>query len=103
MSTAGVFLDIEKPLTFGGTLAKIQNLGKGEMSTPRYMKAGMLQGSVLSPKLYNLYINDIPKTSGVNLALFANDTCLYATELKDSYVLRKIERGLNYMTAWCEC
>jgi hypothetical protein len=55
---------------------------------PREMKAGVPQGSVLSPTLYNLYINDTPKTVGVNLALFADDTCLYATERKEGYVLR---------------
>jgi hypothetical protein len=45
-----------------------------EMSTPRYMQAGEPQGSVLSPTLYNLYINDTPQTTGMNLALFADDT-----------------------------
>jgi hypothetical protein len=38
---------------------------------------------------------------GVNLALFADDTCLYATDRKEGYVLRKIQRGLNCMAAWC--
>jgi hypothetical protein len=33
----------------------------------------------------------------VNLALFADDTCLYATDRKEGYVLRKIQRGLNCM------
>jgi hypothetical protein len=61
--------------------------------------AGVPQGSVLSPTLYNLYINDTPQTSGVNLALFADDTCLYATDRKEGYVLRKIQRGLNCMAA----
>jgi hypothetical protein len=46
------------------------------MSTPRYMKAGVPQGSVLSPNLYNLYINDTPQPPGVNLALFADDTSI---------------------------
>jgi hypothetical protein len=72
------------------------------MSTPRFMQAGVPQGSVLSPTLYNLYINDTPQTPGENLALFADDTCLYATDRKEGYVLRKIQRGLDSMAAWCK-
>jgi hypothetical protein len=49
-----------------------------------------------------LYINYTLQTIGVNLALFADDTCLYATELKEGYVLRKLQRGLNSMAVWCE-
>jgi hypothetical protein len=49
-----------------------------------------------------LYINDTPQTHGVHLALFADDTCLYASEHKDGYVLRKLQRGLNSMVTWCE-
>jgi hypothetical protein len=62
----------------------------------------MSQGSVLSLTLYNLYINETPQTPGVNLALFADDTCLYATDRKEGYVLRKIQRVLNCMAEWCE-
>jgi hypothetical protein len=49
-----------------------------ELSTPRYMEAGVPQGSVLSPMFYNLYINDSPQVTNLNIALFADDTCLYA-------------------------
>jgi hypothetical protein len=66
------------------------------------MQAGVPQGSVLSHTLYNLYINDTPQTPGVNLALFANDTCLYATGRNVGYVLSKIQRGLDSMAAWCK-
>jgi hypothetical protein len=73
---------------------------EGEMSTPRIMKAGVPQGSVLSPTLFNMYINDTPQTIGVHLALLADDACLYATERKEGYVLRKLQRGLNSIAEW---
>jgi hypothetical protein len=43
-----------------------------------------------SPTLYNLHIKDNHQTIGVNLALFADDTSLYAAERKEGYVLRKV-------------
>jgi retron-type reverse transcriptase len=127
MSTATVFLDIEKTfdtMWHPGLLYKLSILNfltriiklissfllqrkfrvsvEGEMSTTRCMQAGVPQGSVLSPTLYKLYINDTPQTIGVNVALLADDTCLYATERKEGYVLRKVQRGLNSKLAWYE-
>jgi hypothetical protein len=127
MSTAAVFLDIEKAfvttwhpgllykiskLQFPANLTKLINSFltnrtfrvsvEGELSTPREIQAGVPQGSVLAPTLYSLYINDTPRTPGVHLALFADDTCIYATDRKESYVLRKLQRGLNEMEEWCE-
>jgi hypothetical protein len=72
------------------------------MSTPREMQAGVPQVSVLFPTLFNLYINDAPQTHGVHLALFADDTSLYATDLKEGYIVRKLQRGLSSMETWCE-
>jgi hypothetical protein len=64
------------------------------------MQARVKQGSVMSPTLYNLYINDTPQTFGVNnLALFADDTCLYATERNEGHLLRKMQRGLDSVAA----
>jgi hypothetical protein len=72
------------------------------MSTPREMQAGMPQGSVLFPTLYNLYINDALQTPGVYLALFADDTCLFVTERKEGFVVRKLQRGLSSTETWCD-
>jgi hypothetical protein len=72
------------------------------MSTPREMQAGVPQGSVLAPILNNLYINDISRTPRIHLALFADDTCIYTTDLNENYVIRKLQRGLNTMEKWCE-
>jgi hypothetical protein len=108
MSTAAMFLDIEKAFDttwHSGLLYKLSKLEfstnlikligsvlsnrkfsvsvEGEMSTPREMQAGVPQGLVLSPTLFNMYINDAPQTHDVYLALFADDTCLYVTDRKE--------------------
>jgi hypothetical protein len=67
---------------------------ESEMSTPRIMQAGVPQGSVLSPTLFNMYINDTPQATGVHLALSADNTCLYVRERKEGHVLRKLQCGL---------
>jgi hypothetical protein len=38
------------------------------------------QWSFLAPVLYSLYINDVPAAPGIQLAPFADDTCIYTTE-----------------------
>jgi len=46
-----------------------------EFSTPRKIQARVLQG-----------INDAAQTTGTYLALFADDTCIYATHCKEGYM-----------------
>jgi hypothetical protein len=127
MSTAAVFLDIEKAfdttwhygllykiskLEFSANLIKLlgsfQSQRKfrvsveGEISTPRVMQAGVPQGSVLSPTLFNMYVNDAPQTGFVHLSLFADDTCLYATDRKEGFIARELQLGLSSIEAWFE-
>jgi len=72
------------------------------MSTPREIQAVVLQGPVLSPMLYILYINYASKTPGTQLALFADHTCIYATDRKEGFKIRKLQHGLTPMEARCE-
>jgi hypothetical protein len=44
----------------------------------------------------------MPETFGVYLGLFAYDTCIYATDLNEGYVFRKLQRGLSGNETWCE-
>jgi hypothetical protein len=48
--------------------------------TSRGMWAGIMQGGLVSPVLFSLYVNDIPTPSShVELAQYAYDTALVAT------------------------
>jgi hypothetical protein len=60
------------------------------------------QGSVFSPTLYSLCINDALQTPNVHVALYADGTCIYCTDRKESYVLRKLQHGLTLVESWCE-
>jgi hypothetical protein len=128
MSTAVVFLDIEKAFdttwhlgllyklsTLQFSISLIKLIGsflsqrkfwvsfEGQISTPKDIQVGILQGSVLSPTLHSLYINDMPQTSGVYLCLFADYICACAKHRKECCVLRKLQRGLIAIETWCEC
>jgi hypothetical protein len=75
---------------------------EGELSTQRVIQAGVPQGSILSPLLYSLYINDTPQTPGRYIGLFADNTCIYATDCKEGYVLRKLQKGFIATETWHE-
>ncbi|GBP56328.1 RNA-directed DNA polymerase from mobile element jockey [Eumeta japonica] len=65
-------------------------------STRRLIRAGVPQCSTLSPFLYSVYTNDILRpSSGVQLALFADDAALY----KKSTHLR-FQRAIDELDRW---
>jgi hypothetical protein len=88
--------------TFFFSRRKFRVSVEGDISTPKDIHAGVSQGSFLSTILYSLYINNTPQIPGVSLGLFADDTCIYATDGKECYVLRKLQRGLGAIETWCE-
>jgi endonuclease/exonuclease/phosphatase family metal-dependent hydrolase len=49
---------------------------KGEKSTQYPIPAGVPQGSLLSPHLFNIFVNDIPTPHNCEIAMFADDTGL---------------------------
>jgi hypothetical protein len=44
----------------------------------------------------------IPPKLWVCISLFADDTCLYATDRREGYIVRKLQRGPDSMVAWLE-
>ncbi|GFY22540.1 probable RNA-directed DNA polymerase from transposon X-element [Trichonephila clavipes] len=65
------------------------------LSSPRPVKIGLPQGSLLGPRIFNLYINDIPKADNVDLAMYADDTAIIS---QHTYNFKIIERLQNYIT-----
>ena len=50
----------------------------GRHSSWAYIKAGFLQGSILGPLLFLVYINDLTENLHSNPKLFADDTSLFS-------------------------
>ncbi|GBP70085.1 Probable RNA-directed DNA polymerase from transposon BS [Eumeta japonica] len=73
-------------------------------STRRLMRAGVPQGSALSSLLYSAYTNDIPRpsSSGVQLALFADDTALFYGSRNRStrFTLLPLQRAIDELGQW---
>ena len=50
----------------------------GSCSQEYRVNAGVPQGSILDPSLFLVYINDFPDDAFSNIAIYADDTTLYA-------------------------
>ena len=69
--------------------------------------AGVPQGSLLSPHLFNIFINDIPKPKSCKLALYADDSALIASSFNPRslpHLCQKLSNGLielkNFFDRW---
>lgn len=82
----------------------VQVTHKSKVSTKVTTAAGLPQGSVISPTLFNIFINDIPKNDQTQLALFADDTAVMASSTKEGkcreYAQRHLEEITEYFKKW---
>ena len=71
----------------------------GEMSSSTRVESGVLQGTVLGPLLFLLYINDLPNNVTFQVRLFADDCLLYRS-IKSVLDQLDLQRDLSYLHEW---
>lgn len=73
----------------------------GEKSDCITPKSSVPQGSILSPLLFALFINDLPELINTNILLFADDLKLFSkiSSIEDAH---KLQTDINIICGWCE-
>ena len=61
--------------------------------------SGVPQGSILGPKLFLLYTNDITKCIKAYLRLFSDDYILYS-EIQSSQECLSLQTDLDQLSSW---
>ena len=126
-STLAVFIDIEKAYDTvwrNGLLYKLGSIGVtgnifrwirsflynrtfqvrvgSAMSEIHSFENGIPQGSVLSPLLFAIMINDLPENIGINVNLYADDACIWDTDLDINKLVSNVQSALNQVKKWCD-
>ncbi|GFX50723.1 RNA-directed DNA polymerase from mobile element jockey [Trichonephila clavipes] len=69
-------------------------------SQTRPAKAGIAQGSILGPVLFNLYVNDIIKTTNTMICMYADDTAILSRHYNPNTLTQSINEHLAHLEIW---
>lgn len=69
-------------------------------STLREIKAGVPQGSVLGPVLYNIFTSDLPVSDDVTVATYADDVAYLSSDEDPTEASNKLHHLLDETHAW---
>ena len=72
----------------------------GQTSSWRPVLAGVLQGSILGPLFFLIYINDLPNKLKSNAKLFADDTSLFTIVKDKSESANILNNDLSEISKW---
>ena len=76
-----------------------QVIVKGKFSDIAQVQSGVPQGSVLGPRLFLFYINDLPDNLSSTVCLFADDTLLYLA-VESQSVANSLQKDLYELENW---
>ena len=80
---------------------KIQVKEGNDISHQVPLEAGTPQGSILSPLLFLLYVNDVPITEPTKCTQYADDIGIYTSHKNKNYLQRSLQRQIDTLEAWC--
>jgi hypothetical protein len=64
---------------------------------------GVLQGSILGPLLFLIYINDLNKASKLTIIMYADDTNLFHTNFDLIELFKTVNKELRHVSNWFKC
>ena len=64
------------------------------------VKAGVLQGSILGPLVFLMYINDLPESLASSVKLFPDDTLLFSTVYVNNASRVALNGALDKIAEW---
>jgi len=126
--TMAVFIDFKSAydmLWHNGLLRKLKNMGidgktfayishflnnrtiqvrvGDKLSTTHVLENGTPQGSIISPLLFLIMINDLPTDlTDTETTLFADDSCLFKSGRNLDVIIRRMQNSLNKLADWCD-
>jgi ribonuclease HI len=77
----------------------------GEISDPQTLDNGTPQGSVISPLLFLIMINDIPTVNNAQsqTSIYADDGSLWRSGVNLKQLNKDLQKQLDDVVAWCDC
>jgi hypothetical protein len=125
---AGVFLDLKKAFDVCNhriLLSKMEKYGKvgvelawfksylsgrsqvvdinGTHSTPHNIDISVIQGSILGPILFLIYINDLPNATDLATFMFGDDTATLKSMKNFNELITSVNNELKKMATWFSC
>jgi hypothetical protein len=73
----------------------------GALSPPRNIHSGVLQGSVLSPALFNFFVSDCPALAGVHVS-YADDIYLLESDANIDVLSEKLNASIQAVSDWAK-
>uniref|UniRef100_A0A2S2PH29 Putative RNA-directed DNA polymerase n=1 Tax=Schizaphis graminum TaxID=13262 RepID=A0A2S2PH29_SCHGA len=71
-----------------------------EYSNIHTIRAGVPQGSILAPTLFNIYTADLPQSNNTNLATFADDTVITSSSHNLDSAINNLQDHLTNLQNW---